>query len=259
MRKYWPALLLLIPLICLTIFAFALIENNRNLLPLLVNATPHCETCFNYGPGGGIPPAGGACSNVGVDYPDDPFSGWPVDFWPGDWNIVSAWYCDPEYYLDFHVNHWGIDLARLDWSKDPTHAIYLATPWITTERAIVRQAIYCDPACYNWGMGNFVQVEALKYEKQCEINPASHAQECYWAWVPSGWIATYMHLHDITVSKGQILKRWAVIGHVDSTGNSTGDHLHYQINDPSHHAVDPAPTMNSDYTNQLRKEWKGKR
>jgi len=58
----------------------------------------------------------------------------------------------------------------------------------------------------------------------------------------SPWKATYMHLLDVTVSAGQIVHAGDVMGHVNSTGNSTGDHLHYQINGPEG-AIDPAPTF----------------
>jgi len=259
--KNWPIWLLLVPLVCLAIFSLALAQNSHNMLPLLAEATPHCETCFNYGPGGGIPPSGGSCANVGEKDPENPFNGWPVNFWPGDWNIVTAWYCDPQYFLDFHSSHWGIDLGRLDWSADPSHAIDGAAVLVTSDHAWVRQAVYCNPACWNFGMGNFVQIEALIPELQCNPNPRTGDEPlCDEVLVPSGWIATYMHLHDITVQKGDwSLQGGNTIGHVDNTGNSSGPHLHYQINDPDGHPVDPAPTMDSEYTNQLRNQWKGTR
>jgi murein DD-endopeptidase MepM/ murein hydrolase activator NlpD len=37
--------------------------------------------------------------------------------------------------------------------------------------------------------------------------------------------------------------RGQALGKTDNTGNSTGPHLHYQINSPAAGAVDPAPTM----------------
>lgn len=56
-----------------------------------------------------LPPTSGTCDNVGVSYPDNPFSGWPLD--PPNWGQVTAWYCDPDYYQQFGYNHWGIDLG----------------------------------------------------------------------------------------------------------------------------------------------------
>ena len=72
------------------------------------------------------------------------------------------------------------------------------------------------------------------------------------------WFALYFHLLDVTVSAGDILERDDVIGHINSTGKSTGDHLHYQINGPNG-AVDPAPGMAASYDDALRDEWKGNR
>ena len=259
-RKRWPIALVLVPLLCLAIFAITLMNNSKNILQIEAEPTPYPETGFGIGyyPGGWVPPSGGSCGNVGASYPDDLFSGWPVDFWPGNWNIVTTWYCDPNYFPG-HI-HWGIDLARLDWSVG--HAIDGAAAWVTADHAIVRQAGYCPPEkpCWNFGMGNFVQVEALKPEEQCIPNPVRGEPDiCKTILVPSGWKATYMHLHDITMSKDDMLKRWDVIGHVDNTGNSTGPHLHYQINDPDGKTVDPAPTMDDSYTDGLRAKWKGTR
>ena len=58
---------------------------------------------------------------------------------------------------------------------------------------------------------------------------------------------------------GDRVERGDVIGHVDSTGLSTGDHLHYQINGPGVGAIDPAPAMAGSYDDAMRYEWKGKR
>lgn len=44
-----------------------------------------------------------------------------------------------------------------------------------------------------------------------------------------GFSTLYAHLSKITVKEGQKVKRWDVIGHVGTTGKSTGPHLHYEI------------------------------
>lgn len=44
-----------------------------------------------------------------------------------------------------------------------------------------------------------------------------------------GYTSRYAHLQDISVKKGQKLKRGEVVGTLGSTGRSTGPHLHYEI------------------------------
>lgn len=77
-----------------------------------------CADSFSLGytpaeqPGGGGtgPPSNGVCDNIGQTYPDNPFSGWPTASGP-NWGIVTATYCDPDYFEQFGVNHKGIDLG----------------------------------------------------------------------------------------------------------------------------------------------------
>ena len=115
-------------------------------------------------------------------------------------------------------------------------------------------------------MGNFVQLTA--FESSCEVdinydlnNSGTIGDYCggacedqinldlnndgaitNYCGAETGWKATYMHLLDITVQAGQIVHAGDVIGHINNSGNSTGDHLHYQINGPEG-AIDPAPTF----------------
>ena len=39
----------------------------------------------------------------------------------------------------------------------------------------------------------------------------------------------YIHMQDINVKKGDLVKQGQVIGTVESTGRSTGPHLHWNI------------------------------
>ena len=39
----------------------------------------------------------------------------------------------------------------------------------------------------------------------------------------------YQHLNDYTVLKGDVVKPGQIIGHVGSTGDSTGPHLHLEM------------------------------
>lgn len=43
------------------------------------------------------------------------------------------------------------------------------------------------------------------------------------------WTTLYGHMDDYTVEEGQTVKAGELIGHVGTTGNSTGNHLHFEI------------------------------
>jgi len=247
-------LVLLVPLILAALCALGLLSSSGSFMAPMAHQTQMAG--YGYGEGAGIPPGGGSCANIGVYEPLNPFVGWPVDFHPNNWNTITSWYCDPTYFPGF--THWGLDFGRLDWSAG--NAIDGIPAWNTAERARVVQAVFCSPnPCWNYGMGNFVQLEALRPEEQCLPVP-DREPECIIVWIPTGWKATYMHLQDLSVAKDDEIERWTVIGHVDNTGNSSGPHLHYQINDPDGKPIDPAPAVSkSTYSDALRALWKGLR
>jgi hypothetical protein len=150
----------------------------------------------------GLPlPGEGTCDNIGEVYPDNPFSGWPV-IGGANWGLVTAFYCDPDYFEHFGVAHYGIDLGYTT-----------GTPVIATSAGVVTSAGWHER------MGLFVRL--------CQ----------------NGWCATYMHLSSVLVEPGSSVSAGQVLGEIGNTGNSTGAHLHYQINDPNGGTVDPAPTM----------------
>lgn len=146
-------------------------------------------------------PSTGTCANVGEVYPDNPFSGWPVQG-GASWGQVTAYYCDPGYFEQFGVHHFGIDLGYST-----------GTPVIATSNGNV------SASGFHSEMGLYVRI--------CE----------------NDWCATYMHLSSLNISTGQAVSDGQVLGQVGNTGNSTGPHLHYQINDPDWNTVDPAPTI----------------
>jgi len=208
-------------------------------------------------------PGGGTCDRVGAEFPDNPVHGWPVNFHVCDWAIISAYFCTPNYFPGY--THWGIDLASA-WNVEPAESIGGVEVVTTVDVGVVRQAVYTNPPQWNHGMGNFVQVEAYRPVQYaltptptfwpyiptptatpaCTGNARQDWEEGRFAacWETTGWRVTYMHLQDVLVDAGSLVLRGEVLGHVDNTGNSTGNHLHYQINGPGEiGAVDPAVTF----------------
>ena len=55
----------------------------------------------------------------------------------------------------------------------------------------------------------------------------------------------YAHMRDnsICVEQGQIVEEGQVVGTQGSTGNSTGDHVHFEIRLADKSTIDPAPYL----------------
>ncbi len=58
-----------------------------------------------------------------------------------------------------------------------------------------------------------------------------------------GWVTYYAHLSRIYVSKGQWVNTGEVIGKMGSTGDSTGDHLHFEVR-KNGQAINPLSVLN---------------
>ena len=249
--KFLPIALLLFMLLCL--FVVGLSDFQLGKTRQLGGYGSHGYP----GLGGDSPPGGGDCSNIGLPKEGNPFTGWPVNYRKGNWNTITSWFCDPDYFPGY--THWGIDLGRLNWDE----SIYGIEAIVTADEVVVLRA--SQNGKHNSGMGNNVMLAAVHCEWVCEetedlngdgvIDPGYCEDRC----AELGWIAYYFHLLDVTVEAGDRLERGDVIGHVDSTGNSTGDHLHYQIEDPDGSAIDPAPAMAGSYEDGMRKIRKGDR
>jgi murein DD-endopeptidase MepM/ murein hydrolase activator NlpD len=130
----------------------------------------------------------------------------PFSGWPtAPGNAVNYHYCSAVYYEEFGRTHWGIDINT-----------YRGEPVYATAEGVIAWAYYD----HTFGMGRTVKV--------------CHA---------SGWCAVYMHLDGFAVRQGDAVSPGATVGYADSTGFSTGDHLHYQINRPGGHPVNPYYTF----------------
>jgi murein DD-endopeptidase MepM/ murein hydrolase activator NlpD len=60
---------------------------------------------------------------------------------------------------------------------------------------------------------------------------------------PDGTRTWYAHLSTITVALDLPVAAGDVIGHVGSTGNATGPHLHFEVRLAPDRVVDPEPLM----------------
>lgn len=117
---------------------------------------------------------------------------------------ITATFADPDYFEQFGVMHSGLDIAN-----------GLGTPiYCTSDNAVV-DSVGFD----NNGYGIFVK---LRDEE-------------------SGWYILYAHLWTIVpgIYPGAHVEWGQTIGLMDSTGNSTGNHLHYEIRQPDNTPVNP--------------------
>ena len=58
----------------------------------------------------------------------------------------------------------------------------------------------------------------------------------------NGYSSLYGHLHDVTVTDGQLVQRGDQIAHEGTTGNSTGPHLHFEVRREGGY-LDPCPFL----------------
>lgn len=65
----------------------------------------------------------------------------------------------------------------------------------------------------------------------------------------NGYYTLYAHMSDVQVSYGQKVSKGQIIGHMGNTGNSYGNHLHFEVRNTSDTRIDPAPYINADLPN----------
>lgn len=113
-------------------------------------------------------------------------------------------------------------------------------------------ATFCDPAYTaqfgrtHWGIDiGLPQGTPVYATAQANVLEAGFHSEMgnYIKLETGGWVATYMHLHTIDVMTGDVVTKGQQIGTINSTGFSTGDHLHYQLHRPDGSKIDPLPTF----------------
>ncbi len=116
--------------------------------------------------------------------------------WPlaGNINVLSSLYGSrPDPFTGKPDNHTGIDIPA---SR--------GTPIYASKSGVVITSVYGTGSA--WSYGNYVVV--------------SHSD---------GTSTLYAHMSSRAVSQGQTAKQGDVVGYVGTTGNSTGNHLHFEI------------------------------
>ena len=106
--------------------------------------------------------------------------------------VITTYYLDKEYYKDFGIWHYAIDVGGSGINKSPVYA---------SKSGTVKQSAY-----QAGGAGHYVIID--------------HGDN---------QLTVYYHLTSRAVNKGDKVKQGQTIGTVGSTGNSTGPHLHFGI------------------------------
>lgn len=63
---------------------------------------------------------------------------------------------------------------------------------------------------------------------------------------PGGYATLYAHLSAVSVSTGQQVEKGQQIGRMGNTGNSYGNHLHFEVRNQNDVCIDPAPFIAAD-------------
>ena len=116
--------------------------------------------------------------------------------WPlaSNINVLSSLYGSrPDPFTGRPDNHTGIDIPAAR-----------GTPLYASKSGVVITSVYGSGS--SWSYGNYVVV--------------AHSD---------GTSTLYAHMSSRAVSKGQTVKQGDVLGYVGTTGNSTGNHLHFEI------------------------------
>jgi murein DD-endopeptidase MepM/ murein hydrolase activator NlpD len=133
-----------------------------------------------------------------------PPTGFKMTHWPTRYKTVNQrWGANPTYYAQFGLpGHDGVDIKAL-----------LGTDILAVASGVVA-SIHTNPDTHNYGI-------------HVRIN---HGDD---------WQTVYAHLERETVAVGQQVDGGAIIGKADSTGNSSGTHLHISLKRLGHTYTDP--------------------
>lgn len=81
-------------------------------------------------------------------------------------------------------------------------------------------------------------------------NPGSKGNASYGNFLKikhnNGYYTLYAHLESTTLNNGQTVKKGQVLGKMGNTGNSYGNHLHFEVWNASGVRINPEPYLNAD-------------
>jgi murein DD-endopeptidase MepM/ murein hydrolase activator NlpD len=93
--------------------------------------------------------------------------------------------------------------------------------------------------------------EKNKPENTYHLNDHSYGN-CVKIKLVDGTRLIYAHLQTADVDVGQEIKRGQIIGTSGNSGNSSGAHLHFEVNDSSGNHISPYPYLPPDISNVQR-------
>ena len=138
-------------------------------------------------------------------------SGWCL---PTSATLITATFLDPQYKLLLGYDHYGIDYAPTNSSE---YNVYASNSGVVIETNNTCPRGSRNDSCGGY-FGNFIKIDHQ-----------------------NGYVSIYAHLQKDTlkVSQGDIVSKKELIANIDSSGNSNGDHLHFEVR-YNGTAIDPA-------------------
>lgn len=118
----------------------------------------------------------------------------------------------------FGGGHWGLDLG---WQDNPEDGVLAHSDG---------KVVFCQTGQQN---------------NQGSTGNASYGN-CIKIKHPNGYYTLYAHLSEVSVAYGQTVKKGQRIGRMGNTGNSYGNHLHFEVRKPNNVCIDPAPYIAAD-------------
>lgn len=130
-----------------------------------------------------------------------------------------------------------------------TQGTYVTTPYSSAHRAVDlgwHDNAYDNILAHSEGVVVFCQT-GIPNDKGSSGNRSYG--NCVKIKHPNGYYTLYAHLSSVAVSYGQTVKTGQIIGKMGNTGNSYGNHLHWEVRDRYDDRINPTNYVNGDLPN----------